>query len=203
MTFAAASLIGSSQAVKAKQTEWWVTDEAGSEAGQIPIKTAENATEEDSWWLKDGLVAGSDGDHQADDAANIAADIGNALNYDSSDPLAEIKLKNQQNEVMTFDPMVLEPPSTPKSIDQASPEIQSFFLKSTPPTVKEVPKVDISADEAKEAHAIADAVSKQQAEKHAEHIAAHEAELKRIEEEERAAAELAAKQAAEAEAALV
>ena len=138
MTFAAASLIGSSQAVKAKQTEWWVADEEGSEAGQmIPIKTAENATEDDSWWLKDGLVAGSDGD-QTDDAANIAADIGNALNYDSSDPLAEIKLK-KQNEVMTFDPNFLEPAATPKSIDQASPEVQSFFLKSTPPTVKELP----------------------------------------------------------------
>ncbi len=135
LTFAAASLVGSSQAVKAKQTEWWVTDEDGSEAGQIPIKTAENATADDSWWLKDGLVAGSDGD-QTDDAANIAADIGNALNYDSSDPLAEIKLKKQ----MTFDPMVLAPPMPEaKSIDEASPEIQSFFLKSEPPTVKQVP----------------------------------------------------------------
>ena len=78
---------------------------------------------------------------------------------------------------MSFDPMVLDPV---KSIDEASPEVQSFFLKSTPPTVKEIPSPEISEDEAKEAHAIADAVSKKQAEIHAEHIAAHEAELKRI-----------------------
>ncbi len=48
-------------------------------------------SDDDSWWVKDGLDTNEEG-NGADDAASIAADIGGALKYDSADPLAEVNL---------------------------------------------------------------------------------------------------------------
>ena len=167
VTFASACLIGSIEAIKTKnqQTMWWMTDEAAATPEPAAVEPAET-TEGDSWWLIDEPAATTT---TVDDPANISADIGSALTFDSQDPLDDIlsgataaeSIVNTDAEATSREPMTFtmsEPVETtqiPTPIEEADPELQQFFLMSDPVPESE-PVVDARA-EAEAAAALAQA----------------------------------------------